>query len=163
MSAREPASWPVIPTDFTEGEWSGLAGPTSKLKELSRCPVPVFSSARNGRRSMILLMKIELASARSFEADTMRNLSCGLFHNFQTTKAHVMKDLPMPRKACRMNLRCFPSLRVRAMSIWHLVGLGMFSALSNLCQCGLFCTIFSLFFFLVASLLEINDHSFTPL
>ena len=30
-SAREPASWPDIPTDFTEGACDAAAGATSKL------------------------------------------------------------------------------------------------------------------------------------
>jgi hypothetical protein len=77
-SAREPASWPVMPTDFTDGEWSGLAGPTSNATFEDR-----WSS--RGRRKCISSMSlmsrsvnVEKSSARCFDAETTMILSCGL-------------------------------------------------------------------------------------
>jgi hypothetical protein len=47
MSARLPVICPVMPTDFTEGDWSAVAGPTSNYANpVPTCPAPVTGETR---------------------------------------------------------------------------------------------------------------------
>ncbi|WCD55481.1 hypothetical protein DNJENNLF_00003 [Pseudomonas phage phi C106] len=77
---------------------------------------------------MMRLMNTELASARSLFAETIMIFRSGLFHSFQTTKAHVMNDFPMPRNACKMNRRESPAASFLDMEICCLVGTGRLRA-----------------------------------
>ena len=85
VSAREPVSCPVMPTDFTEGDWSGLAGPTSNARFELRWSSRGFRCASSGMVSIRRFVKMLKASARSFEADTTRILCCGSFQSSQQT------------------------------------------------------------------------------
>jgi hypothetical protein len=68
--AREPVSWPVMPTDLTEGDWSGMAGPTSKLMLESRWPCRCPEVGQQWHPGDERLVKVEKSSARGFEAET---------------------------------------------------------------------------------------------
>ena len=83
-SAREPVICPVMPTDFTDGEISGIAKPTSNRFWVFLCPSFVFSSARKGRSIIIRRTNTAFASALSLDAETIRTLICGSFQSFQT-------------------------------------------------------------------------------
>ena len=61
MSAREPVSWPKMPTTFTEGDLSGTAGPTSNDSAEVRWPGLARSSPQRSSPtgwSMICLMRV---------------------------------------------------------------------------------------------------------
>jgi hypothetical protein len=85
-SAREPVSWPKIPTAFTDGLWSGMAGLTSKRLAAARW------SSRSGSRHwssgisrMRRMQNCEKSSARVLEADTTMIFFCGSFLRSHST------------------------------------------------------------------------------
>ena len=85
-SARLPVICPVIPTDLTEGEISGIAGATSNKFCVSLFPLEAsgIKCSKKGRTKIILLTKMALASALSLEAEIISTLSCGFLHKDQT-------------------------------------------------------------------------------
>ena len=102
-SAREPVSWPVIPTDLTEGAWWGEHLTSNEIRD-QRPPSSLGWRCCNQGVSIIsFCKKIDMLSARSLEAEMIMIFFSALLKSVQRTKAPVIQLLPTPRKAdiCR--------------------------------------------------------------
>ena len=99
-SARDPVSCPVIPTDLTDGAWCGLQLTSKLILDHLLSSDLGWRCFNQGVSMMSFCRKIDMLSARSFDAEIIMTFLSASLNSVHNTNAPVIHDLPTPRNAC---------------------------------------------------------------